>query len=122
MFNQQQTNLITPSQWLRKAQGLMSGMASNYDVPRLILGQAISAVAVVLAIAAAVASIAEPAASFIPFAGIVLAYGIMMFASSYVEEEQHFWYWATTAWFGILGIKGFRRFVKMKFPILSFPS
>jgi len=90
----------------------MSGMASNYDVSRLIIGQGIAAVAVVLAIAAAITSISEPAASFLPFAGIVLAYGIMMFASSYVEEEQHFWYWATTAWFGILGMKGFRRYVE----------
>jgi hypothetical protein len=26
----------------------------------------------------------------------------MMFATSYVEEEQHFWYWATAAWMAYL--------------------
>lgn len=94
--------------WLRKAQGHMSGMASNYDVPRLFIGIGIITIAVVLAVVAATKSISEPASSFLPFGGIVLLYGIMMFASSYVEEEQHFWYWATTAWFGLLGLKGFR--------------
>lgn len=29
-----------------------------------------------------------------------------MFASSYVEEEQHFWYWAATGWLALLAIKG----------------
>lgn len=29
---------------------------------------------------------------------LVLAYGVMMFASSFVEEEQNFWYWAGAAW------------------------
>ncbi|KAM7223613.1 GPI ethanolamine phosphate transferase 2 [Rhypophila decipiens] len=94
--------------WLRKAQSLMSGMASNYDVPRLFIGAGVALVAVILAITATSKSIPEPASSFVPFGGIVLSYGIMMFASSYVEEEQHFWYWATTAWFGLLGLKGFR--------------
>lgn len=26
----------------------------------------------------------------------------MMFATSYVEEEQHFWYWVTAAWMAYL--------------------
>lgn len=98
------------TRWLRKTQGLMSGMASNYDVPRLYIGQGVAVLAAMLAIAAATRSISEPTSSLLPFGGIVLAYGIMMFASSYVEEEQHFWYWATTAWFGLLGLKGFRRY------------
>ena len=28
-----------------------------------------------------------------------------MFASSYVEEEQHFWYWASSSWLGWLLLK-----------------
>ncbi|KAK2074359.1 hypothetical protein P8C59_008572 [Phyllachora maydis] len=46
--------------WLRKAQQVMSSMASNYDMRRLAIGQV---------------------SSFVPFAMITLAYGIMMFAS-----------------------------------------
>ncbi|KAK0711618.1 alkaline-phosphatase-like protein [Lasiosphaeris hirsuta] len=96
-------------EWLRKAQSLMSGMASNYDVSRLVLGQIVGAIAVACALAAASKLVDGKAAEFVPFAGIVVTYGIMMFASSYVEEEQHFWYWATTAWFALLGLKGFSK-------------
>ena len=32
-------------------------------------------------------------------------YSIMMFASSYVEEEHHFWYWASSGWLGLLLLK-----------------
>ena len=34
-----------------------------------------------------------------------IAYGAMMFASSYVEEEQQFWYWVTSSWLGWLLLK-----------------
>jgi len=39
------------------------------------------------------------------FASVTIAYGMMMFASSYVEEEQQFWYWACSGWLGILAIR-----------------
>jgi len=29
---------------------------------------------------------------------IIAGYGVMMFASSYVEEEHHFWYWTCSSW------------------------
>jgi ethanolaminephosphotransferase len=86
-------------------------MASNYDMSRLFLGQAAAAVALLAAVIAAARCVNDTAASFIPLSGILLAYGVMMFASSYVEEEHHFWYWATTAWFAYLGVRGFKRYV-----------
>ncbi|KAM3462841.1 hypothetical protein MY5147_006860 [Beauveria neobassiana] len=61
--------LTSTSRWIRKAQNLMSSMASNYEMPRF----------------------------------------AMMFASSYVEEEHHFWYWAATLWLAFLGAKAIRR-------------
>lgn len=92
-------------QWLRKAQGLMSGMASNYNMPRLLLGLVVIVGAVAMA-AAAVSSTVGSSVGQPPYLTIIiLAHGAMMFASSYVEEEHHFWYWATTAWFGLLGFQ-----------------
>lgn len=80
-------------------------MASNYDMRKLILGPAIAAVACVLATTALVWTGTSDAQSLLVFGAITLAYGIMMFASSYVEEEQHFWYWTTTAWMASLVVK-----------------
>ena len=34
-----------------------------------------------------------------------IAYGLMMFASSFVEEEQQFWYWMMSAWSGWVFLK-----------------
>ncbi|KAG7132603.1 GPI ethanolamine phosphate transferase 2 like protein [Verticillium longisporum] len=87
------------SKWLGRAQDLMSNMASNYDMPRLVGGQAFIFVALV-----SNALLLKVCWSHIPFVIMTISYGIMMFASSFVEEEHHFWYWATSAWFGGLGI------------------
>ena len=39
------------------------------------------------------------------FVAISVSLAAMMMASSYVEEEQQFWYWAVKAWLCILYIK-----------------
>ncbi|KAI0105536.1 alkaline-phosphatase-like protein [Nemania sp. FL0031] len=97
------------SKWLSKAQQLMSGMASNYDVDRLIYGGIIAAAAVSTAGVATVMSTKLTIRKFVPFFLITVLYSVMMFASSYVEEEQHFWYWSTTAWVFYLIIKRARK-------------
>jgi ethanolaminephosphotransferase len=83
----------------------MSSTASNYDVPRLFFGQAVAGITLSLGLGAAFPTISISLRSTAPLLGISLLYGIMMFASSYVEEEQHFWYWTTTAWLTLLWIK-----------------
>ncbi|KAL1838847.1 hypothetical protein VTJ49DRAFT_2170 [Mycothermus thermophilus] len=109
--NGETASVLIPAvtKWLRNAQGVLSSMASNYDMSRLLLGQAIAVVAFLTAIKALATCADDKPLSFVPLAGIVVAYGIMMFASSYVEEEQHFWYWATTAWFAYTGVRGYKR-------------
>ncbi|RYP56412.1 hypothetical protein DL771_011893 [Monosporascus sp. 5C6A] len=91
--------------WLNKAQGLMSSMASNYDMNRLIAGAIAATIALGAAIVAVALSPQTGAGSWVPFSLITILYGIMMFASSYVEEEHHFWYWTTSAWLMLLGFK-----------------
>jgi ethanolaminephosphotransferase len=97
------------AQWLRKAQRLMSSMASNYDMNRLMLGQGAAIAAVIACVVATTLLLDATVKSALPFAFIVSAYGVMMFASSYVEEEHHFWYWSTTAWLVYIGQRGFSR-------------
>lgn len=83
----------------------MSNMASNYDMRMLILGQVIAIVACILATVGLGSAGTSHAQSLAVFGAVTLAYGVMMFASSYVEEEQHFWYWVTTAWMAWLVLK-----------------
>jgi hypothetical protein len=85
----------------------MSSTASNYDMPKLLIGQSIASLAALLGVIAAFPTLSDSLKSSSPFICIILLYGIMMFASSYVEEEQHFWYWAATAWLVLLSIKGY---------------
>ncbi|KAI0440176.1 alkaline-phosphatase-like protein [Xylaria telfairii] len=100
-----QDRLLHISRWLSKAQMLMSGMASNYDIDKLVLGGSLTAAAAFAAGVATIMSTKTAIHNFVPFALITLLYGVMMFASSYVEEEQHFWYWSATAWLFYLVVK-----------------
>lgn len=65
-------------------------------------------VGVVLALNAAAPTLAASFQEAIPFLAVTLAYGVMMFASSFVEEEQHFWYWSASGWLAILLFKGYK--------------
>lgn len=102
--------LAATSAWLRKAQDLMSSMASNYDMSRLYLGLGLSVAAVVASAIAVISLGTQRKGSFIPLLLVLGTYGAMMFASSYVEEEQHFWYWSSTLWLAFLGVRDIRRY------------
>jgi ethanolaminephosphotransferase len=83
----------------------MSSAASNYNVPKLVMGIVLAASSLFLALASARRTIIASFTSCAPLLGVSILYGVMMFASSYVEEEQHFWYWTTSAWLLILWVK-----------------
>lgn len=83
----------------------MSSMASNYDMSMLMYGELAAALASVAAICAVASLAVMTTAGLVPFILTTVLYGIMMFASSYVEEEQHFWYWTTSAWLFYLTVR-----------------
>ncbi|KAF4303036.1 Type I phosphodiesterase/nucleotide pyrophosphatase/phosphate transferase [Botryosphaeria dothidea] len=84
------------------AQEALSSTASNYDVTLLIVGAMLATASTAIAISVIAPSFFPVTATGIFSAIVTVLYGIMMFASSYVEEEQHFWYWSTSAWFALL--------------------
>jgi ethanolaminephosphotransferase len=93
---------LTTSQFCKEAQDVMSSTASNYDISRLVIGTGLAAASLMLAAVAAWKQLAVRNVDGLIFVVITALYGIMMFASSYVEEEQHFWYWLASGWFAYL--------------------
>ena len=83
----------------------MSGTASSYDIATLQSGIIIAALATVVAVTVCATSTETTSSTSFVFLFSVLAYGATMFASSYVEEEQHFWYWMTSGWLALLSLK-----------------
>jgi ethanolamine phosphate transferase 2 subunit G len=81
----------------------MSTAASNYDVPRLIAGISIAFLSFALTFLS-LNKLTPISSTGIFYTLIIILYGVLMFASSYVEEEHNFWYWATSAWFFYLFI------------------
>lgn len=93
--------MLTPFQFLNDAQDVLSTTASSYKVELLAKGAAIAGVSLILAVNSRHSNW-PPTSAGLGFGLITGLYGIMMFATSYVEEEQHFWYWATAAWMAYL--------------------
>jgi ethanolaminephosphotransferase len=95
------------SKFSTRCQDFLSMAASNYNLNWMSTGIVVTFLAFVLSVFSFVPLLESSrlANSFFPI--ILLTYGIMMFASSYVEEEHHFWYWVASGWFIALFIKGY---------------
>ncbi|KAF2868408.1 GPI ethanolamine phosphate transferas-like protein 2 [Massariosphaeria phaeospora] len=94
--------------FLHEAQETMSSTASNYDVSRLVLGTSLGFVSFILAFLA-LPPLTPITSTGIFYTATLILYSILMFASSYVEEEHNFWYWATSAWYFYLFIRASRK-------------
>ena len=80
--------------FLREAQSVLSGTASNYETPNLIIGGGLAVLSFVVAFITYYGSPQPPTISAaVVYALLIILYAITMFASSYVEEEHQFWYW-----------------------------
>ncbi|KAI5283882.1 major facilitator super transporter protein [Ascosphaera aggregata] len=82
----------------RKAQRVMSNVASNYNVRYMMIAIGLGVVAIGLSVFAAYAALRQSAFASAYFLATSFAYVGMMFASSYVEEEQQFWHWILSGW------------------------
>lgn len=96
--------------FLLAAQDELSGTASSYNIPRMVVGMAMTSFVILMSLSAFPQKFWPPSAAGVFFTTITLLYGSMMFASSYVEEEQHFWYWLTPGWILTLSIQSLPNF------------
>lgn len=92
-------------QFLYMAQELMSHTASNYDLTKLYQGLLFSGAAALLSLPAVFTPLSKLGRASIFLIVSISGYCCMMFASSYVEEEQQFWYWIATGWSFYLHIR-----------------
>ena len=91
--------------FLGKAQSALSGTATNYGLYEMYMGTALTALAVLLAAFSSVSGLYRLQPSNVGFLLVNILYSITMFASSYVEEEHQFWYWALSGWLIVLHCK-----------------
>jgi ethanolamine phosphate transferase 2 subunit G len=91
--------------FLYKAQDLLSGTASNYDLFSMQLGISLSAVGLAFCLPSFVKALFQVGIEGVFLPAIFLSYAFTMFASSYVEEEHQFWYWTLAGYFVVLYCK-----------------
>ncbi|KAJ9603385.1 major facilitator super transporter protein [Cladophialophora chaetospira] len=95
----------TLKSFLYKAQSLLGGTASNYDLVSMEIGIALSAAGLALCLPFFVKATFQAGFDGFFLATMMLSYAVTMFASSYVEEEHQFWYWSLAGYFAILYCK-----------------
>ncbi|KIX96770.1 uncharacterized protein Z520_07490 [Fonsecaea multimorphosa CBS 102226] len=102
----QQPYSVPPTTHLRsflyKAQTLLSGTASNYDLTSMQIGIGFSVLALALCTPSFARDVLLSGVDGVILVATMLAYAVTMFASSYVEEEHQFWYWTLAGYLVIL--------------------
>jgi len=90
------------------AQETMSSTASNYDIARLFTGTGLAFLICVLSFFT-LPSFRPVTPAGVYYSLALALYAVLMFASSYVEEEHNFWYWATSGWLLCLFFSNMRK-------------
>ena len=90
---------------MRLAQAIMASVASDYNVTKLAIGTGFSALSLSLSLLSLqVDSLLRHSAVhdrnnlIVWLLSLSLSHGVVMFASSLVEEEHHYWNWVAAAW------------------------
>ncbi|KAL8674621.1 MAG: hypothetical protein Q9168_000996 [Polycauliona sp. 1 TL-2023] len=91
--------------FLTQAQMVMSRTASDYSIGKLYAGTAIAALVTLWTFFHCVPVLMQKPTFGLLFSLVALMYGVIMFASSYVEEEHQYWYLIASSWLGWLGMK-----------------
>ena len=96
--------MLTIVQFIRLAQSKMSSAAANYNMRSLGFGTGFAALSVIASLLSLRTSGVSSASNQMPLnlslwlLFLTSSYGITMFASSYVEEEHHYWHWVVSIW------------------------
>lgn len=85
-------------QFLEDAQDVMSTTATDYSMRKLCFGILFGTLATLLAWVIALPILQRAKLVGVWFSVVTLTYGALMFASSYVEEEQQYWYLVASTW------------------------
>ncbi|KAF3081572.1 major facilitator super transporter protein [Orbilia oligospora] len=93
-----------------ECQDILTSAATNYDTDSMLIAIIIGTISLVLFTTVwVVDGIPGSALYKLLFWALSLSYSGMMIASSYVEEEQQYWYWAASGWGIILLIRELQR-------------
>lgn len=100
-----QARALINRKFTAKCQDVLSSASSNYDINLMVTGITFVSLGFLCSLIGFVTILEKSRLANVMFFVTATAYTVMMFASSYVEEEHNFWYWVASGWFFLLALK-----------------